>query len=106
MRPFLRGIDRPRIAPVGWIAEAIGVWSGDPCEIVYDPERHQIVLTQDEPDGLTRQILADQGFKCIRVEPPRAIWARALPNESGESIGERTVYGAERPVLRLLSSAQ
>jgi len=76
MKPFLRATDRPRLAPVGWVAEPAGVWAGRQVEVVFDPRQHQIVVVRNEPGETTRAALAGEGFRRLAVDGQQEMWMR------------------------------
>lgn len=85
MRPFLRGTDRARLAPVGWVAEPAGTWAGREVEVVYDPRQHRIVMVRNEPGDTTRAALAGEGFRRLAVDGKQEMWLldRSLAAEHG-----------------------
>lgn len=76
MKPFLRGTDRARLAPVGWVAEPAGVWAGRQVEVVFDPRQHQIVVVRNEPGETMRAALAGEGFRRLAVDGQQEMWMR------------------------------
>lgn len=76
MKPFLRPTDRARLAPVGWVSEAAGVWAGRHVEVVFDPRQHQIVMVRDGAGDSTRAALAGEGFRRLAVDGKQEMWIR------------------------------
>ena len=84
MKPFLRPVDRGQLAPVGWEAEPAGLWKGREVDVVYDPNRHRVLVVRGDlesstetalrADGWTRQIqTADNSlWVCDEVELAKA----------------------------------
>jgi hypothetical protein len=62
--------------PDGWVVESAGLWHGRPAEVVYDPRRHDVMITEgvghDEVDAALR---ADGWMRCA-VEGRKGLWAR------------------------------
>lgn len=86
MRPFLRPTERGRLAPVGWAAEPAGQWAGKEVEIVYDPQRHQVLLLRDEPGDATRTAIAGTGYRRIAVVDKQEMWVRDRPAATQERL--------------------
>jgi hypothetical protein len=90
VRPFLRAGDRPRLAPVGWVAEPAGVWAGRQVEVVFDPRQHQIVMVRNEPGETTRAAMAGEGFRRLAVDGQQEMWMRDRANAAEQSPGRST----------------
>ena len=65
MKPFIREVGRARLAPVGWMAQPAGEWAGREIEIVFDPDRHQVVKFTEPPSVLTKVAIAAHGFRPL-----------------------------------------
>lgn len=82
MKPYIRHADQGRLAPVDWVAEPAGTWAGRPgAEIVYDPNRHEVIkLThRDGPDDHRRKaIFGAAGYRCVASdeEGHQELWVR------------------------------
>ena len=76
MKPFLRPTDRARLAPVGWVSEPAGQWSGKEVEVVYDPHRHQVLLVRNDLGDPSRAAIADTGYRRVAVDGKQEIWVR------------------------------
>lgn len=76
MKPFLRSMDRGRLAPVGWVSEPAGVWAGREVEVVFDPRQHQILMVRNDPGDTTRATLAGEGFRRLAVDGQQEMWMR------------------------------
>ena len=76
MKPFMRPIDRGRLAPVGWICEPAGQWAGRTVEVVYDPRRHEIFLLRNDPGDPTRSEIAQNGYRLVARDGRQEMWAR------------------------------
>jgi hypothetical protein len=76
VKPFLRPIDRGKLAPVGWVAEPAGRWGGKEVDVVFDPTRHQVLVVRSAvPDG-TRSSLGTAGFRRLAVDGTQELWVR------------------------------
>jgi hypothetical protein len=68
--------DDSRVVPDGWVVESTGLWRGGAAEVVYDPRRHDVMVTEgvghDELDAALR---ADGWMRCA-VEGRKGLWAR------------------------------
>lgn len=78
MKPFIRRCDRGRLAPVGWVSEPAGTWAGRPVEVVFDPERHQVVLFRNGIDDASRAALAGERYRRFAVDGAQELWARTV----------------------------
>lgn len=76
MKPFMRPVDGPQLAPVGWVAEPAGIWEGRRVEIVYDPRRHELVRATFDMGARARTLLASSGFRCVAAAGDRELWVR------------------------------
>lgn len=76
MKPFMRPVDRGRLAPVGWVAEPAGLWDGKQVEVVYDPRRHQLVRTDSDIGDRTRVALGTAGFRRVASAGEQELWVR------------------------------
>ncbi|WCO66245.1 hypothetical protein PO878_17220 [Iamia majanohamensis] len=76
MKPFMRPVDRGRLAPVGWVAEPAGLWGGKQVEVVYDPRRHQLVRTDSDIGDRTRVALGTAGFRRVASAGEQELWVR------------------------------
>lgn len=77
--PFLRPAAPPHGdhgVPDGWVAEPAGEWRGRAAEVVYDPRRHDVMVSE----GLVRDdasaALCTDGWMRCAVEGGRTLWAR------------------------------
>lgn len=76
MKPFLRPTYRARLAPVGWVSEPAGQWSGKEVEIVYDPRRHQVLLVRNDIGDQSRTAIAGTGYRRFAVDGHQEMWVR------------------------------
>jgi hypothetical protein len=76
VKPFMRPVDRGRLAPVGWVAQPAGLWGGKQVEVVYDPRRHQLVRTDSDIGDRTRVALGTAGFRRVASAGEQELWVR------------------------------
>lgn len=68
MKPFLRRADRGQLAPVGWVSQPAGLWGGQPVDIVYDPDRHDCLLTRTAMPEHLRAGFAGAGYRRVATD--------------------------------------
>lgn len=76
MKPFLRPVDRARLAPVGWVSESAGQWTGREVEVVYDPQRHDVTFLRHQVSDDVRQGFRDIGYSRAAVDSDCEMWVR------------------------------
>ena len=78
MKPFLRSRDRAQLAPVGWVSQPAGLWGGQPVDIVYDPDRHDCLLTRTAMPDHLRAGVAGAGYRRIASDSSggQELWVR------------------------------
>jgi hypothetical protein len=76
VRPFLRPVERGKLAPVGWVSEPAGQWGGREVDVVYDPRRHDVLLVRNDPGDHTRRRFADAGYRRMTPEGDSEMWVR------------------------------
>ena len=91
MKPFLRRSDRGQLAPVGWVSQPAGLWGGQPVDIVYDPNRHDCLLTRTAMPDHLRAGFAGAGYRRI-----------ASDNGGGQELWVRDRADAARAALARL----
>ena len=74
MKPFLRPVDRGQLAPVGWEAESAGLWKGREVDVVYDPNRHRVLVVRGELEPSTETALRDEGWKRQIHTDDNSLW--------------------------------
>ena len=60
--------------PAGWVTEHIGRWHGRDTEVVYNPRRHQVMVTAGNTDIF--DALDAQGWQRHGTDGDRAVWTR------------------------------
>jgi hypothetical protein len=60
--------------PVGWVSEHVGCWHGRDTEVVYNPGRHQVMVTQVGEDAAGR--VEASGWQRHAVDGDRVMWTR------------------------------
>jgi hypothetical protein len=76
MKPFLRPVDRARLAPVGWVSEPAGRWADREVEVVYDPQRHDVTFLRHRVSDDVRQGMSDIGYRRTAVDGDCEMWVR------------------------------
>lgn len=76
MRPFLRPVDRGRLAPVAWVSEPAGRWDGREVDVVYDPRRHDVLLVRHDPGDDARQGFREIGYRRVAIDGSSEMWVR------------------------------
>jgi hypothetical protein len=64
--------------PVGWIVEDVGQWPGvhgTDAEVVYNPRRHQVMVTQGLDPESAAALQAD-GWQRHATDGDRVLWTR------------------------------
>jgi hypothetical protein len=83
-----------RAAPPGWVVEPIGMWEGVPHEVVYDPRRHEVAVTESAHDvGPT----ASPGWDLRATDGSRGFWTLDRVAEARASLDrfEQLAMGIE-----------
>lgn len=99
MKPFLRRTDRARLAPVGWVAEPAGVWAGREVEVVFDPDRHDIVIARNDLGDTARVALAGEGYRRIASDGIQEMWLRLRPDDLAAPVEAEIIPLRRRPTL-------
>jgi len=81
--PFVRpaahqgaGQDGGREVPDGWVVEPAGLWRGGEAEVVYDPRRHDVMITEGVGHDEVDAALRTDGWMRCGVEGRKVLWAR------------------------------
>lgn len=74
MKPFLRPVDRGQLAPVGWESEPAGLWKGRKVDVVYDPNRHRVLVVRGDLEASTEAALRDDGWKRQIHTEDNSLW--------------------------------
>ena len=64
--------------PLGWVVEHVGYWpgvSGNDTEVVYNPRRHQVMITQRLGPESVASLHAD-GWQRHAADGDRVLWSR------------------------------
>jgi hypothetical protein len=94
--------------PEGWVAEAAGTWSRGEAEVVYDPRRYDVMISDGLGDDGTEAALRDSGWVRCAVDDRRSLWARdrvlaaqqALTRSEIATAGPVGPAGVEHPQRR------
>ena len=97
MKPFIREVGRARLAPVGWMAQPAGEWAGREIEIVFDPERHQVVKFTEPPSVLTKVAMAAEGFRPLASAGRQEMWVAKRPRGRVTRDGSRSTSMPSSP---------
>lgn len=76
MKPFLRPVDRGKLAPVGWVSEPAGTWAGKAVDVVYDPGRHDVTFLRGDTTQDVRDGLASVGYRQAALDGRNEMWVR------------------------------
>ena len=60
-----------RSAPRGWVVEPIGTWESAQHEVVYDPRRHEVTVTESAHD---HRSIATPGWQLQATDGSRGFW--------------------------------
>ena len=74
MKPFLRPVDRGQLAPIGWEAEPAGLWRGREVDVVFDPNRHRVLVVRGDLEASTETVLRDEGWKRQIHTADNSLW--------------------------------
>jgi len=99
VRPFLRRTDRGRLAPIGWVAEAVGVWAGREVEVVFDSDRHDIVIARNHLGDANRVTLAGEGYRRIASDGLQELWLRIRPEPPAAPAEAQVIPLRPRPAV-------
>jgi hypothetical protein len=97
VRPFLRPVERGKLAPVGWVSESAGRWGGREVDVVYDPCRHDVLLVRHDPGDDARRGFREIGFRRVAIDGRNEMWGRdrlaavtARMDQVGGSLGQES----------------
>lgn len=76
LRPAAPEGEPPAPCPPGHIASPAGVWNGRNCEVVYDPDRHDVAMVRGCLDGRLTGGLAATGFVLAQGDGESSLWVR------------------------------
>lgn len=81
--PYVRPAVRPdagagghEVVPDGWVVEPAGLWRGRAAEVVYDPRRHDVIITEGVRHDATEATLRADGWQRCAIDGPKGLWAR------------------------------
>ena len=78
--PYLRPAgpegEPPAPCPPGHIASPVGRWQGRDCEVVYDPNRHDVAMVRGRLDERLTGGLTDTGFVLAHDDGESSLWVR------------------------------
>lgn len=85
--------------PDGWVAEPAGEWRGLAAEVVYNPRRHDVMVSEGVVrDGTSAALSADGWMRCA-VEGRTTLWARDRIAATQEALARFDEAAAAEPVV-------
>ena len=102
MKPFLRRSDRGQLAPVGWVSQPAGLWGGQAVDIVFDPDRHDCLLTRTAMPDHLRAGFAGAGYRRIASDNGggQELWVRDRADAARAALGRLDHAVATRAAQR------
>jgi hypothetical protein len=64
------------VVPDGWVVESAGLWRGRAAEVVYDPRRHDVMITDGVGHDATEASLRADGWERCAIDGRKGLWAR------------------------------
>jgi hypothetical protein len=101
-QPYVREVlprafdHRPGPVPDGWVAESVGYWAGRPAEVVYDPRRYSVSVTDEASDA--GAALVAVGWQWHDSDGRRSVWIQDKLQATRSSL-ERLDHRAKAAVV-------